>query len=98
MATVTDPFRTCLLGLPWLNVSSFAGYSTGNCTSSHTVANCTAQLLKGLNVTLPWDPQEIQLLGSQAIGNSSDGNWTQACVVFGTKYQGLGWQQAVEST
>jgi len=45
------------------------------------MSNCSAKLIQGLNRTLPWDPQELNLLGSMRIGNMTK-NWTQTCFVF----------------
>jgi len=45
------------------------------------VSSCSAKLIQGLNHTLPWDPQELNLLGSMRIGNTTK-NWTQTCFVF----------------
>ncbi|KAM4683781.1 uncharacterized protein AAGF69_000462 [Amazona ochrocephala] len=87
MASATDPFQTCLIGIPGYNENSFKAFSTNNCSKSKNVADCSAELISGLNRTLPWDPQELNLMASQAVGNSSQ-NWTQTCIMFGCKYAG----------
>lgn len=82
LASATEPFRTCLVGVPGFDESHFKGFTneTVNCTS--TVSKCTRQLIEKLIVSLSWDPQELNLLGSMRIGNSSQ-NWTQTCIGFG---------------
>lgn len=96
LTSVTDPFRTCLIGVPYLVLEEFGHFSTQNCSSAASIAGCSAELIAELNVLLPWDPQELQLMGSQAIGNMSQ-NWTQTCFVFGNTqqgpnlYKGLNW-------
>ena len=81
LASATEPFRTCLIGVPSYDVSHFANYSTGRCAKETHVSNCSAKLIRGLNRTLPWDPQELNLLGSMRIGNTTN-NWTQTSFVF----------------
>lgn len=63
MASSTDPFRTCLIGIPVYDPSEFGQYDTNNCHSASSVAVCSAKLINSLAVPLPWDPQELQLLG-----------------------------------
>ncbi|KAM4658291.1 uncharacterized protein AAGF69_008993 [Amazona ochrocephala] len=65
MASATDPFQTCLIGIPGYNENSFKAFSTNNCSKSTTVADCSAKLISGLIKTLPWDPQELNLMASQ---------------------------------
>ncbi|XP_015129708.2 uncharacterized protein LOC107050476 [Gallus gallus] len=43
-------------------------------------ASQTACLIQALNTTLPWDPQELDILGSQMIKNGT----TRTCVTFGS--------------
>jgi len=74
-------FSHLLLGVPSYDVSHFANYSTGRCAKETQVSNCSAKLIRGLNRTLPWDPQELNLLGSMRTGNTTS-NWTQTCFVF----------------
>lgn len=77
-----------MIGIPGFQEKEFLEYSRNNCSKISKVSECSAALIRGLNVTLPWDPQELELLGSQAIGNASQG-WTQTCFVFGDKFRGL---------
>ena len=58
-------------GVPSYNVGHFANYSTGKCAKETQVSNCSAKLMQGLNRTLPWDTQELNLLGSMRIGNTT---------------------------
>ena len=51
------------------------------CAAETQVSNCSAKLIQGLNSTLPWDPQELNLLGSMRIGNTTK-NWTQMHFAF----------------
>ncbi|XP_074876943.1 uncharacterized protein LOC142027156 [Buteo buteo] len=87
MQSATSPFKTCLVGIPGVEESAFAAYATNNCHSSPTVASCTATLIRSLNTTLPWDPQELELLGAKAVGSTSKGH-TQTCVTFGDRFSG----------
>ncbi|XP_067153158.1 uncharacterized protein [Apteryx mantelli] len=82
LASATRPFRTCLVGVPSFSAAAFSGFATGDCKKSISTATCSATLINSLNVTLPWNPQELDLLGAMRIGNSSK-NWTQTCLVFG---------------
>lgn len=83
-ATATEPFKTCLIGFPEIISKDFVNWTskTINCLNC-TEANCSVQLIRALNHTLPWDPQEIDLLGSEQIGNATDNITTQTCFVFG---------------
>jgi len=81
LASATEPFRTCLIGVPSFNVIHFTNYSEGRCTKAIQMSSCSAELIQGLNCTLPCDPQELNLLGSIRIGNTTK-NWTQTCFVF----------------
>jgi len=58
------------------NVGHFANYSTGKCAKETQVSNCSAKLMQGLNRTLLWDPQELNLLESMRIGNMTKKKWT----------------------
>ncbi|XP_074991741.1 uncharacterized protein LOC142074773 [Calonectris borealis] len=84
-ATATEPFKTCLIGFPEIIARDFDNWTsvTVNCINV-TVANCSVQLIRALNHTLPWDPQEIDLLGSEKTGNATDNVTTQTCFVFGS--------------
>ncbi|KAK4807225.1 hypothetical protein QYF61_024345 [Mycteria americana] len=77
-----EPFRTCLLGVPGFKATDFSSFATKNCSRATNVSGCSATLINSLNVTLPWDPQELSLLGSMRIGNKTK-NWTQTCFIFG---------------
>jgi len=81
LASATELFHSCLIGVPSYDVSHFANCSTGRCAKETQVSNCSAKLIRGLNHTLPWDTQELNLLGSMRIGNTTN-NWTQTCFVF----------------
>jgi len=59
LASATEPFHTCLVGVPSYNVNHFANYSMGRCATETQVSNCSAKLIQDLNHTLPWDPQEL---------------------------------------
>lgn len=86
---------TCLVGMPGYEITDFKGFVTYySCTAYENTSQCTAHLIRNLNATLPWHPQELDLLGSQAVGNKSH-NWTQTCVVFGDRFQGLSGAGAV---
>ena len=94
LASATEPFRTCLLGMPGYKEGDFARFSTGSCTNVTATSNCSANLIKGLNHSLPWNPQELELLGSMRVGNTSK-NWTQTCFIFGGPLQtGIHFYQA----
>ncbi|XP_064006519.1 uncharacterized protein LOC135179081 [Pogoniulus pusillus] len=89
LQSATEPFKTCLVGLPGFDPEDFKGYVDNyDCNGIQNASDCAALLIRGLNVILPWDPQELELLGSQKIGNLSTTNWTRTCFAFGTKYQG----------
>ncbi|KAK4811131.1 hypothetical protein QYF61_019762 [Mycteria americana] len=81
-STPGEPFRTCLLGVPGFKATDFSSFATKNCSRATNVSGCSATLINSLNVTLPWDPQELSLLGSMRIGNKTK-NWTQTCFIFG---------------
>jgi len=81
LASATEPFCTSLIGVPSYDVSHFANYSTGRCAKEIQVSNCSAKLIRGLNCTLPWDPQELNVLQSMRTGNTTN-SWTQTCFVF----------------
>jgi len=57
--------------VPSYDVGYFVNYSTGKCAKETRVSNCSAKLTQGLNCTLPYDPQELNLLGSMRIGNTT---------------------------
>nr|WDE30412.1 env protein [Avian leukosis virus] len=81
LQSATSPFRTCLIGIPQYPLSAFEGYVTNATACNRTeLANQTACLIKALNTTLPWDPQELDILGSQMIKNGT----TRTCVTFGS--------------
>lgn len=89
MATATEPFKTCLIGYPHLDSSDFLGWidNSKNCNGTD-VAEQSACLIMHLNHTLPWDPQQLDLLGSEAIGNGTHSNnnrtnVTRTCITFG---------------
>jgi len=50
------------------------------CRNETDAATQTARLIQSLNRTLPWDPQELDILGSQMIRNRT----TRTCVTFGS--------------
>lgn len=80
LASAADPFRTCLIGIPSYNNQSFAAYSVNNCTRADNSSQCTALLLSGLNVSLPWDPQEIESLGSRSLNVTAN---ETGCILLG---------------
>ena len=57
--------------VPSYNVGYFVNYSTGKCAKETQVSNCSAKLMQGPNRTLPWDPQQLNLLVSMRIGNTT---------------------------
>ncbi|XP_061872794.1 uncharacterized protein LOC133628528 [Colius striatus] len=90
LQSVSDTFHTCLVGIPDFDPSDFQKYVSGSAScSSKVTLDCAMDLLSWLKVPLPWDPQELELLGSQAIRNITNESWTCTCFSFGTKYQGL---------
>jgi len=42
LASATEPFRTCLIGVPSFNVTHFANYRAGRCTKEIQVSSCSA--------------------------------------------------------
>nr|QKK36224.1 envelope protein [Avian leukosis virus] len=82
LQSATSPFRTCLIGIPQYPLSAFEGYVTNvtACQNNTDLASKTACLIQTLNTTLPWDPQELDILGSQMIKNRT----TRTCVTFGS--------------
>ncbi|KAK4832977.1 hypothetical protein QYF61_026803 [Mycteria americana] len=82
LASATEPFRMCLIGVPGFKANEFSSFAKQNCSQATNVSGCSATLINNLNVTLLWDPQELSLLESMRIGNSSK-NWTQTCFIFG---------------
>lgn len=85
LQSATSPFRTCLVGIPQYTLEAFAGYTTDHsaCRNDIDLASQTACLIKSLNVSLPWDPQELDILGSQKVRNGSH-NGTRTCITFGS--------------
>nr|AFY23252.1 envelope protein [Avian leukosis virus] len=82
LQSATSPFRTCLIGIPQYPLDTFKGYVTNvtACQNDTDLASQTACLIQALNTTLPWDPQELDILGSQMIKNGT----TRTCVTFGS--------------
>nr|WHP37649.1 envelope protein [Avian leukemia virus] len=81
LQSATSPFRTCLIGIPQYSLDTFKGYVTDVTACNKTeLANQTACLIQTLNTTLLWDPQELDILGSQMIKNGT----TRTCVTFGS--------------
>lgn len=72
----------------FLNDSDFSAYSTGSCSVLDTAGDCSFKLLRSLNTTIPWDPQELNL-GTQQIGNTSKG-WKKTCFMFGNPRDAFG--------
>jgi len=85
LQSAAEPFRTCLVGLPQYQLEDFHGYVTNvtTCEDKSDTAAQSACIINSLNQTLPWDPQELEIFGSQAVRNGS-GNGTRTCVCFGT--------------
>lgn len=89
LASASDPFRTCLFGVPIGDPKELsemlAPYSASvtllTRSFSANVSDGVVAALQALNNSLPWDPQELDLLGSVVVGNSSS-NWTQTCFVL----------------
>jgi len=48
LASATEPFRTCLIGVPSYNVTHFANYSAGRCTKEIQVSSCSRSIHKQL--------------------------------------------------
>lgn len=94
LASATDPFRTCLFGVPVRDaerlIKMTQGYMKSNCSNfTHkNVSEAASCIISNLNTSLPGDPQELDLLGSVAVGNSSE-RWTQTCFMIGDHRQGL---------
>ena len=82
LQSATSPFCTCLVGLPSYQLEEFRGYMINYtvCRNETDAATQTARLIQSLNRTLPWDPQELDILGSQMIRNRT----TRTCVTFGS--------------
>ncbi|XP_031461779.1 uncharacterized protein LOC116237009 isoform X1 [Phasianus colchicus] len=95
LQSATSPFRTCLIGIPQYTLEAFAGYTTNHssCRNDGDLASQTACLIKSLNVSLPWDPQELDILGSQKVRNGSH-NGTRTCITFGS----VCWQEGQFTT
>ena len=93
LASVNEPFKTCFFRVPIGNahelITVTQGY-TNNCTNlaNANVSEAACCIINGLNITLPGDPQELDLLGSVAVGNGSE-NWTQTCFMVGAYEQGI---------
>lgn len=85
LQSATSPFRTCLIGVPRWDPKEFNGYVHKNNCKRDAVdkvffmkafeskftdwARMSACFIRSLNTSLPWDPPELQLLGSQSVGN-----------------------------
>ena len=71
LQSATSPFRTCLVGLPSYQLEKFRGYMVNYtvCKNDADATSQTASLIQSLNHTLHWDPQELDILGSQMIKN-----------------------------
>ena len=88
-----EPFKTCFFGVPIGNthelITVTQGY-TNNCTNlaNANISEAACCIINGLNITLPGDPQELDLLGSVAVGNGSE-NWTETCFMVGAYEQGI---------
>ena len=82
LQSATSPFRTCLIGLPNYQLEEFKGHTINYsvCQNETDAATQTACLIRSLNHTLPWDPKELDILGSQMIRNGT----TRTCIIFGT--------------
>lgn len=107
---IGDPTELQSLFKEYVNVSagSFYYYCNGTkftgdgtienliCKNDST-ANNVVTLLKRLHKTLPWDPQELDLLGSVAVGNSSQ-NWTRTCFILRTGGQRGQWTNITSKT
>ncbi|XP_064372476.1 uncharacterized protein LOC135329097 [Dromaius novaehollandiae] len=98
LAGAGQPFKTCLIGVP-LNLTVDLPKLREHCTNTSNISNC----LNMLNASLPWDPQELDLLGSVAPINYT----AVACVHFGNNQQGInvyrnlnwtGWTNVSSST
>lgn len=80
-ASATDPFRTCLIGVPGFDPAAFTRFSVNNCNAATNDSHCAALLLSGLNTPLLWDPQELDLLGSRQLNASAN---ESGCILFGS--------------
>ena len=54
LASATDPFQTCFIGMLFLNDSDFSAYSTGSCNVLDTPGDCS--FLNFLGVSIPQYP------------------------------------------
>jgi len=92
MQSITDPFRTCLIGTPYWDPNDWKGLVSNETILREGVVNAScsrleiyhgpqqqklpgggyaaALVINALYVSLPWGPQEIDLLGSM-FGNES---------------------------
>ncbi|XP_051652108.1 uncharacterized protein LOC127474841 [Manacus candei] len=97
LASASDPFRTCLFGMPFNSVYKlnllFAGWVSSSCGNEIIISNTSACLIKALNTSLPQSPQELDLMGSLSVRNTSD-NGTQTCFMLGTFHSGLSAHQS----
>lgn len=89
LQTTSSPFRTCLIGYPDIRHPQWEEYGGNNACFKRVNktfmsvirqevkdrAEITQCLLKTLNVSLTWDPPELDILGSQEVGNET---WTSA--------------------
>ncbi|XP_072186584.1 uncharacterized protein [Excalfactoria chinensis] len=88
LQSASSPFSTCLIGVPRWDPEEFNGYVRKNKCEKDAVstvffmkafesnfthwARMSACLIRSLNTSLPWDPPELQLLGSQSVEQSCD--------------------------
>ncbi|XP_072201820.1 uncharacterized protein [Excalfactoria chinensis] len=93
LQSASSPFSTCLIGVPRWDPEEFNGYVRKNKCEKDAVstvffmkafesnfthwARMSACLIRSLNTSLPWDPPELQLLGSQSVGNVTWNKKTQ---------------------
>ncbi|XP_075302512.1 uncharacterized protein LOC142365547 isoform X1 [Opisthocomus hoazin] len=112
MQSVTDPFRTCLIGTPYWDPNDWKGWVSNETILRETVVNAScsrletyhgsrqqklpcggyaaALVINALNVSLPWDPQEIDLLGSM-FGNESCFHFAGSAFTGTSHYRRFDW-------
>lgn len=76
LKSASDPFRTCFIGLPVLLPELTLDGVPLNCSGTGNSSHCLATYIASLNATLPWGPQELNLLDSRPAGQPG-------CTYFG---------------
>ncbi|XP_029820221.1 syncytin-2-like [Manacus vitellinus] len=76
LTAATNPFKTCLIGVPVSPFELAKNVVSINCTARNA-SYCLGMVLKSFKEPLPWDPQELNLLDSRPSNGSG-------CVFFGS--------------